>query len=285
MSVFTFDQAFLNFMTSLFVLSTFCGASFYAGRLYERVRFSRTKYFINRAFKAFNDSFQFNVSLDSRVGSEFANLLATYNRMFSGITPEMINEYINTMMRMFNNPRGAAATAAAATAAATPVRSAAVGTDGGTGSESGESERAASEAPAVSTAATDGSNDVDLYARDGSDSSADEEGAPSAKRARSSTELNAAALRTLFRPRISKPLVKRERENDTDEEEPVKAPADSPVSAPVASTEASTKHGTGDQEAGESDDEETDDEAVPETISSIPSDTQLRHRTLRIVRP
>ena len=96
MNIFTFDQAFINIMNSVLLLSAFSAVSFYAGRLYERVRFSRSKYFINRMFKTFGESFQFKFTLDEKVGTEFANLMACLTRIFSSLDGDVLNTYIKT---------------------------------------------------------------------------------------------------------------------------------------------------------------------------------------------
>lgn len=96
MTFFTFDQAFINLMNSVLLISAFCGVSFYAGRLYERVRFSFRKHLINRLFKAFGESVKLNFTIDERVGTEFAGLINTCAQLVSSVNVSALNEFFRT---------------------------------------------------------------------------------------------------------------------------------------------------------------------------------------------
>ena len=84
----SFDVDFINFMNSFFMLVVTSALSFYIGRRYERL--IQQKSLIGRFFKMFN----FNFTIDERVGTETAHLLNVYTQIIKNIDISVLNNYL-----------------------------------------------------------------------------------------------------------------------------------------------------------------------------------------------
>lgn len=181
-TMFSVDTAFINFMNIALLFAVTSCVSFYFGRRYERL--IQRKSLVRRFF----DMFHFNFNIDERVGTEAANFIAAYTQFLNGIDTSSFNNYIREATRNMGallymigtRPRTDDTTRASDTTCDTPS------TDfSSTYRPRVQSRvRAPTKHVAMDTPpTTGGSDDVDLYTCEGSDS---EKESP-AKRSRTAT--------------------------------------------------------------------------------------------------